>query len=337
MRVTHVRAAVITGASSGIGRATAIELARRGFSVALAARRAEPLRTLAQQIETSGGTAIVVPTDVTDEAAVEALADRASRELGGFEVWVNNAAVYLAGRFEDVPSDAFRQVIETNLMGYTYGARAALRHFRARGAGTLINNASLGGKLAMPYFSAYTASKFAIYGLSRALREELRGTNIRVCVVLPATIDTPIFQHAGNFDGRQLDVMQPVYDAGRVARAIGRLAEKPRSEIVVGTIAKLLLALARFAPDLAQRIVTREVEGGHFSQTPLPPSAGNLFQPVAEGADVSGGWPQVNAVSGWAAAAAAFIRAKQPAGPTSQHRGKSHQASPAPSPLPSAT
>jgi len=121
---------VITGASSGIGRATALAFARRGARLALAARREQPLRELARECELAGGRAIAVPTDVTDEAAVEALARRAVETFGALDVWVNNAAVMLFGRFDEAPSEAFRRVVETNFFGYANGARAALSRFR---------------------------------------------------------------------------------------------------------------------------------------------------------------------------------------------------------------
>ena len=128
-------AVVVTGASSGIGRATALAFARSGARVALAARREQPLRELARECEEAGGRAIVVPTDTTDEAAVESLAQRAHDELGGLDVWVNNAGVTLFARFDEAPSDAFRRVIETNFFGYVHGARTALRRFREQGWG----------------------------------------------------------------------------------------------------------------------------------------------------------------------------------------------------------
>ncbi len=131
---------VITGASSGIGRATALAFARRGATVVVAARREQALRGVATECEQLGGRALAVPTDVTDEAAVRSLARRAVESFGRVDVWVNNAAVGLFGRFEDTPLEAYRRVIETNLFGYIYGARAALPIFREQGSGVLINN-----------------------------------------------------------------------------------------------------------------------------------------------------------------------------------------------------
>ncbi len=124
------KVAVVTGASSGIGRATALELARRGASLVLSARREEPLEEAAREC---GANAVAVLTDVTDEAAVQRLARAAVERFGGVDVWVNNAGVYAVGRFEDTPSEAFERVHQTNFLGSVYGARTALPHLRARG------------------------------------------------------------------------------------------------------------------------------------------------------------------------------------------------------------
>jgi NAD(P)-dependent dehydrogenase (short-subunit alcohol dehydrogenase family) len=249
---------VITGASSGIGRATALAMAARGASLALAARRDEPLRALARECEARGGRAVAVPTDVTDPQAIAAVGRQALERFGRLDVWVNNAAVLAIGRFEDTPPEVFRQVVETNLFGYVHGARVALPIFRQQRAGVLINVGSLDSRLSQPYASAYVASKHAVRGLGIALRQELAVeglSNVHVCTIMPAMIDTPIFQHAANYTGRAVKAMPPVYAAERVARTIVRCAEHPRRETLVGTIAHLLHAQSLVLPGLTERLL----------------------------------------------------------------------------------
>ena len=284
---------VVTGASSGIGRAAALEFARRGAHVVATARRGEALETLRRECEAMGPQALAVPADVTDAEAVENVARTAVARFGRLDVWVNNAAVTVFGKFHETPPKSWRRVIETNLFGYVNGARAALRHFRATGRGILINNASMLGKAGAPYLSAYTASKFAVVGLGESLRQELildGLAGIHVSTILPASIDTPLFQHAGNYAGRAAKPIHPIYDAGAVAEAIVRCAERPRREAFVGSAGTMLTATRRLSPRLYEQMYARQVHVDHFQDVPAPPGDGNLFEPVAHGAEVSGGW-----------------------------------------------
>lgn len=281
---------VITGASSGIGRATAMKLAEQHGTVVLAARQADVLHEVARECEQIGGRALAVRTDVTDEEQVNQLARRAVETYGRIDAWVNDAAVTMLSRFEDAPADAFRRVMETNFFGYVYGARAVLPYFRKQGHGVLINVASVEGKVAAPYASAYVASKFAVTGFSESLRMELRDKpDIRVCTILPATIDTPLFQHAANYSGKAVRAMPPVYAPEDVAEAILETMRHPKREVMVGNAARMI-AMRTFVPPLAERMVARKVERGHFQDVPNRDSPGNLFEPMPEFDAVHGGW-----------------------------------------------
>jgi NAD(P)-dependent dehydrogenase (short-subunit alcohol dehydrogenase family) len=277
---------VLTGASSGIGRATAHELARQGASVVLTARREGPLQELAAEL---GERALAVPADVTDPAQVEEVARRAVERFGGIDVWVNNAAVTAFGRFEALPAEAFARVIEVNLLGYVNGARAALPHLRRR-RGTLVNVGSVNSHVGAPFVSPYVASKFAIRGWAEALREELRADGVAVCTVKPASIDTPLFQHAGNWTGREPKALDPVNPPERVARRIAAMARRPRRETVVGRGGRQLLVAHGLVPPLFERAFAKVVEHNHFLDRPAPASPGNLFAPVPFGTAPRGGW-----------------------------------------------
>jgi short-subunit dehydrogenase len=281
---------VITGASTGIGRAAAVEFARRDATVVVSSRREETLRSLAQQCEKLGGRALAIAADVTDQQAIQDLARQVIETFGRIDVWINNAAVTLFARFEQAPPEAYRRVIETNLFGCVHGARAALPYFREQGSGILINISSGVGKIGSPFISAYVASKFAIIGLSESLRMELRDApDIHVCTVLPAAIDTPLFQHGANFTGRAVKPIPPIYSAEKVADALVDLVRHPRREIIVGAAAKAGLMMHAIAPSLAEPIIAKQVEQKHFEDQFAPHSEGNLFRSM-EYESISGGW-----------------------------------------------
>jgi short-subunit dehydrogenase len=282
---------VITGASAGIGRCTALEIARKGGTVVLASRQPAALEQVRQECQELGGRALAVPTDVTDQGAVDQLAKSAVETFGRIDAWVNNAAISLFARFEQAPPEAFRRVIETNLFGYVHGARAVLPYFREQGRGVLVNLSSMNGKVAAPFTSAYITTKFAIIGFSESLRMELQDApDIHVSTILPSSIDTPIFQHAANYTGRAIKPLDPVYPPEKVARAIVRCIRHPRREVVVGNAGRSLVVLRTLAPSLAERMVARQVTANHFQDRQERRSDGNLFHPMPQFNSVSGGW-----------------------------------------------
>ncbi|MBA4158389.1 MAG: SDR family NAD(P)-dependent oxidoreductase, partial [Gemmatimonadetes bacterium] len=191
---------VITGASSGIGLATAKLAAKRGARVVLASRSRPDLRRAVKEIQKEGGEATYVVADVSDASDVQHIADVAIREFGGFDTWVNNAGVSIYGRMEKVPVRDARQLFEVNYWGVVNGCTAAVPHLRRRG-GAIINIGSVLSDRAVPLQGHYSASKHAVKGYTDALRMELEeaGAPISVTLVKPAAIDTPYTEHARNY------------------------------------------------------------------------------------------------------------------------------------------
>jgi NAD(P)-dependent dehydrogenase (short-subunit alcohol dehydrogenase family) len=277
------RVVVVTGASSGIGRELAFQLASAGCKLVLAARRDQDLQQVAARCRELGGSALVVPTDVVLERDVHDLAAAALAEYGRIDLWVNNAGVTLFARLTDAPFADHRRVIETNLFGPMYGARAVLPVFRRQKRGVLINVGSVLSALGQPYVPSYVISKFALRGLSEALRSELaEEPDIHVCTVFPYAVDTPHFQSGANRMGRQARAMPPMQSPEKVAAAIVALAERPRRELHVPHIAALGLALHWLFPTTTERLLLRSLTRFHFDQQEQPSTSGNLNEPVEE-------------------------------------------------------
>ena len=285
------RTVVITGASSGIGRAAARAFAERGANLVLAARRPRALHLVANECQRLGVSAIVVPTDVTDAAAMAKVASLAIETFGAIDVWINNAGVGLFGPFVGADMKTHRRVVETNLFGTMNGAAAVLPHFLSQRRGVLITNVSIGGLAPVPFASAYTASKFGMRGFLASLRQELvQYPRIRVCGVFPATIDTPGYQHGANVSGIELRPSRPLFPPEKVAETMVALAARPRDEVTVGWPARLAKLSYAAAPALTERIVGQMIRGRLKNSGGALNTQGNLFLPVSAGTAASGGW-----------------------------------------------
>jgi NAD(P)-dependent dehydrogenase (short-subunit alcohol dehydrogenase family) len=274
---------VITGASSGIGRATALAMSPRGTKLVLAARDEAALEDVRVRCGDRGAEAVAVPTDVADEAAVDELGRRAADRFGRIDVWVNNAGVILYGRFEDTPADAFRRVIETNLFGQVHGARTALPYFRRQGSGVLINMSSVWGRVTSPQVSAYVTSKFAIRAFSESLREELRDADdIHVVTILPQAVKTPMFQRAGNFSGRKVRQLPLAREADEIAKRIVWCSEDPKREVTDRRFGRFVELAQAAAPPVWEAASAWAFERMAYAAERSEPNPGNLFDPVHE-------------------------------------------------------
>lgn len=282
---------VITGASSGIGRAAARAFARHGARVVVAARRADLLEDVARECRDLGGKALAVPTDVTDAAAVAELAEEALRAFGRIDVWINNAGTGVFGPYQDADIALHRRTIEVNLLGSMHGAYVALPVFLEQGHGILINTISLGGWAPTPYAAAYTASKFALRGFSASLRQELGDhPHIHVCGVFPAIVDTPGLAHGANVSGRQIDPGPLIYAPEDVADTFLSLVRRPRDEVAVGWPARAAQVAYAVAPGSTEHLMGAFMRRALKNASPAPRTQGALLTPVPHGRGVSGGW-----------------------------------------------
>lgn len=292
--ITDNQVAVITGASSGIGQATAYEFAKNGYDVVLVSRRQKLLKEVAAECEKHGVRAIHVTADTSIENDIQKVVDTALVTFGHYDIWINGAAVTLYAKFEETPMEDFRRLIETNFFGYVNGARAAISQFKEQGHGTLINITSVNAATPQPYTSAYVASKYALRGLSDSLRMELEldglGKKIHVCNVMPASVDTNLLQNAANYTNREIQALEPVYDPAYVARQIFKLARRPRREVIIGPAGKMMAFEHAAMPNLYEKLVSRFITRNHIGRHLTEDTAGNLYEPIQVNSGIYGGW-----------------------------------------------
>ncbi len=281
---------VIFGASSGIGRETALQFGKRGAKVVVAARGQAGLDSLVEDIEQSGGEALAVVADAAEFEQVEKVAAQAVARFGRLDTWVHTAAISIYAKFEETTPEEFRRVLEVNLLGQIHGALAALPHIRREGRGTLIHVSSVESQVSLPLQSAYACSKHGMAGFLDALRMELQeeGVPIYVADVKPAGINTPLFDHARTKLGVKPQPVPPIYQASVVAEVILHAAEHPTREISAGGGAQLLMMGKRLSPVLADAVMSRMGQSQKTNQPKPEGAPDNMYESQNERGRVGG-------------------------------------------------
>jgi short-subunit dehydrogenase len=275
---------VITGASSGIGLATAEAAAARGARLVLVARNGEALARIADDLAAQGGEATAIVADVADRSQLEQAAQAAVERHGRIDTWVNNAGVSIFGRIEDVSEADNRRLFETNFWGVVNGSLVALPRLRASG-GALVNVGSEASDVVLPCQGMYAASKHAVKGFTDALRVELNEVErkrVSITLVQPTAVDTPFPQHARNYMDREPKLPSPMIDPRQVAQAILEAAEHPVRNVRVGLMAKLNTTLFRVSPMLGEKLAALQAERQQYDAPPREPE-GALHCPGEDG------------------------------------------------------
>nr|WP_199305769.1 SDR family oxidoreductase [Pseudanabaena sp. FACHB-2040] len=273
----------VVGASSGIGRATALQFAQQGAKVSVSARSQSGLDSLVEEIKAMGGDAIAITADVADFDQVKAIADKTVEYFGRLDTWVHVAATAVFARFEQHTPEEFRRVIEVNLMGQVYGAMVALPYLRQTGQGALISVGSVEGHRSLPLQSAYSSSKHATEGFLDSLRVELIHDKVPISVtnIMPATINTPFYNNGLTKLGRKPKGVPPFYQPELVARSILHAAENPVRELIVGDVGRILDIAQKLAPGLVDvALALIAVPGEHSSEPKSETDPNNLYTPV---------------------------------------------------------
>ncbi|MGC1394850.1 MAG: SDR family oxidoreductase [Coleofasciculaceae cyanobacterium] len=294
----------VVGASSGIGRLTALQFAKKGAKVVVAARSQDGLETLVKEIQLQGGEAVAVVADVMHFEQVKAIAEKAVTEYGRLDTWVHAAATGIIAPFEKITPEEFEQVIDVNLMGQVYGAMAALPHLKHEGRGALIHISSMEGRRALPLQSPYSAAKHGVEGFLESLRVELQheGVPISITSVKPSVINTPYYNKVQTKIGVKPTGIPPYYEPSLVADAILYVAEHPTRDYIVGDVGKALDILQRLSPEIVDALLVLVGFQGQMTTEPKSETApNNVFEAISGYDKIEGdfGTLAIPSVSDW--------------------------------------
>lgn len=275
---------VITGASSGIGLATAKLAAERSAKLVLIARSAETLKNLVAQIISAGGEAIHFVADVADREKMLAAAHGAVHRFGRIDTWVNNAGVSIYGRLDEVSEADSRRLFDTNFWGIVNGSLAALPHLKEHG-GALINVGSETSEAIVPLLGMYSASKHAVKGFTDALRveiQELDKAPVSITLIQPSAVNTPFPQHAKNYMDKEPKLPPPLINPEQVAEAILKAATEGGRDVKVGAMAVVNTTISKLMPSLGDKMSAKRGSGQREKIPPLHPQ-GTLYEPGESG------------------------------------------------------
>lgn len=274
---------VVTGASAGVGRATAAAFGRRGATVGLLARGQAGLEGARRDVERHGGRAITVPTDVADPDQVEAAAEAVEEAFGPIDIWVNNAMITVLAELHDLTADEFRRVTEVTHLGSVYGAMAALKRMQPRDHGSIVQVGSALGYRAIPLQSAYCSAKHGLVGFFESLRTELRhnDSNVSLSMVDLPAVNTPQFSHSRTSLPNHPQPMPPIYQPELCADAIVWAATHRRRQLWVGYSTAMTIIGNRIAPGLVERYLARTAYDAQQADQPIDSDRrDNLFAPT---------------------------------------------------------
>ena len=292
---TSPETVLITGASSGIGRATAHQLAGRGARLVLVARGKEALDDTADEARAAGAADVLVhPADVTDEDAIRAAVDAAVARFGRLDAVVHAAQVMAYGTIEELPREVFETVVETAVHGTAVVARVVLPLFREQGGGHLVVVNSLLGQVATPLMGSYIAAKWGQLGLVRVLQQETRDApGVEISILQPGGVDTPIYFQAASWTGSTGRPPPPVYSAERLGRRVVALLDRPRRQVQAGIFNPLITAGFRLVPAVFDFLVGPLLQRMAIANDDVPPTEGNVFASQPSGNATDGRWRSI--------------------------------------------